>query len=1056
MARMVIKFCVFTILLFIFLNKVLALPQNGNVVEGSAKITDAAKKTTVKQTTNKAIINWDSFDVGADELVKFAQPGIDSITLNRVIGPNSSQILGQITAPGQVWLINKAGIFFGPNARIDVAGLVATTADIANSDFMAGNYRFTQTPDFEAAKITNQGQITVGNSVKEHGLAVLVAPSVENAGIIQANLGKVVLGAVKSGESFTLDLYGDNLINFAFNPNIVDSKTYPRFVENTGKIIANGGKVLLTAGAASDIVNTVINNSGFIEANAIGNHKGEIVLYAGTEGLAKVTGEIKAKAGTVKVLGKKVEVAKAAPAIIDVSGDSGGGVVLLGGDYQGQGNTPTADVTYFGPNGVINASAIDVGNGGKVIIWSNENTEAYGKIEAKGGEQGGHGGFVETSGRFLRVQNDDGTSLLVDTRAQAGWNTGTWLLDPWNLTISLDSSDNITSSTPYEPSGGNAILNAGELTTALGSSNVIVRTINVGTGTGDIIVAAEVNWTGSNILTLDSYNDININAPIIALNGGLILNANNNINPSAAITVNNFTLQSGTWNQVGSLPAFIVVNDFQINSGATFKRFSGGSGTSESSPYQITDIYGLQGIGSTGMLDKNYIITNNINADVTQFWDSGKGFNPIGNFGSNDFSGTIDGQQYEISNLFITRPSENHVGLFGATKINSKINNVLLKNVNISGNYAVGGLVGTGQGFIENSSISGGSVMGEGYVGGLGGNMIDSASIKKSYANVTVHGNSDRIGGLVGNLESSQIENSYSLGSVSGDDSIGGLVGYANSSNIENSYAAGEVIGVSGVGGLIGTATGSSVNYSYWDIGTSGQPTSAGGIPKTTTQMKQQSTFTGWDFNNIWNIYENNSYPFFRVSPIIQVPLRQEVVTTTTSDIVQERQNYEQGLSTRIQIIPAPAAQVLINYFKPLFDALEDVFETFRLGFNEGQLSYLKSLNKELGIEISFGSVVITREQLTILLNYMLAEQRNIYTLISELGEKTATDILLGMEDFVQNNKSSKDINIRSKIDISDLGSEAPRYLAILRQQGEVIKANLVKAMYLNLGRSRI
>jgi filamentous hemagglutinin family protein len=162
----------------------------------------APGRLDVTQTTQKAVVNWDSFSVGSGAQVNFAQPGSGSVTLNRVTTPNlPSEILGRITANGQVWLVNPAGVFIGAGARIDVAGFLATTHDIADADFMAGNYRFRAT-DAAPASVENEGTITVAAA----GLAALVAPHVANRGVIAARLGTAVLGA---GEAFTVDLAGE-------------------------------------------------------------------------------------------------------------------------------------------------------------------------------------------------------------------------------------------------------------------------------------------------------------------------------------------------------------------------------------------------------------------------------------------------------------------------------------------------------------------------------------------------------------------------------------------------------------------------------------------------------------------------------------------------------------------------------------------------------------------------------------------------------------------------------------------------------------------------------
>ena len=218
-----------------------ANPQDGQVAAGTATITQTGSSTlNINQTSQKAIINWQSFNIGTGETTNFNQPNTSAITLNRVTGVDPSSIMGNLTANGQVWLINPNGIAFGKSARVDVAGLLATTIDIADRDFMSGTYRFTGLKN-PSAMVVNAGQITIHDA----GLAALAAPGVENSGIIQANLGQIQLS---SAAAFTVDLYGDGLFNFTLDKQVTQAITKPdgttptAAVTNTGSLIADGGR----------------------------------------------------------------------------------------------------------------------------------------------------------------------------------------------------------------------------------------------------------------------------------------------------------------------------------------------------------------------------------------------------------------------------------------------------------------------------------------------------------------------------------------------------------------------------------------------------------------------------------------------------------------------------------------------------------------------------------------------------------------------------------------------------------------------------------------------
>jgi acetyltransferase-like isoleucine patch superfamily enzyme len=330
--------------------------------------------------------------------------------------------------------------------------------------------------------------------------------------------------------------------------------------------------------------------------------------------------------------------------------------------------------------------------------------------------------------------------------------------------------------------------------------------------------------------------------------------------------------------------------------------FAGGDG-SPGNPYQITNCVQLQEMGND--LSANYVLTNDVDCSGTVNWNSGTGFVPIGTL-STPFAGTFDGQNHTISGFVIHRvidnfPSSAYIGLFGYTESVSIIKNVGLVNVDVTGFVLVGGLVGSSYGFIDNSHLTG-SVLGGYVVGGLvgqnwgsitnsytknddrtqyianGGQYIGGlvgqnayGSITNSYVTGNVGPGAYMLGGLVGH-NNGPITNCYATGDVAGWGGYeGGLVGYNNCGTIEKSYSTGKVFygnAAPSIGGLVGinepTCPQGTVTNSYWDIQTSGQSTSDGGTGKTTAEMKQQATFVGWDFGNIWGINEGVGYPYLR------------------------------------------------------------------------------------------------------------------------------------------------------------------------------------------------
>jgi filamentous hemagglutinin family protein len=413
-----------------------AAPEAGSVAAGSATIMRSApQRTDIVQQSHRAVIDWRSFSVNANEHVNFRQPSADSSTLNRVTGPDISQIHGRVTANGQLFLVNPHGIVFGKDAKIDVAGLVASTANIANADFMAGNYRFSDALD-RSARIVNRGEINVA----EGGFAALVAPGVENSGVIRARLGRIALA---SGNAFTLDLYGDQLISLVADSAIIEQLTDAQgrpltsLLVQSGEISADGGKVLLTASAAKGVIDNVINMNGVVRARSAEMRNGEIVLHGGDAGAVQVSGVLDAGGrgsgevgGSVSVLGDKVSLVPGAR--VDVSGDVGGGTVLVGGDFKGQGPAMNASQTIIARGAAIEADALSRGNGGKVIVWAEGLTNYQGVISAQGGAVSGNGGFVEVSGKE-RLSFDGEVALS----AAAGM-PGSLLLDPPNLVVGQD------------------------------------------------------------------------------------------------------------------------------------------------------------------------------------------------------------------------------------------------------------------------------------------------------------------------------------------------------------------------------------------------------------------------------------------------------------------------------------------------------------------------------------------------------------------------------------------------------------------------------------------
>ena len=456
-------------------------PTGGEVEAGDASISASGNTTTITQTTNKAIINWQTYDVAKNENVNYVDPNASAVTLNRITSGSASDIEGHINSNGQVWIINPNGVVFGKNSEVNVAGLVASTMDIQNKDFMNGTDKFTQTAN-NAAKILNQGNINA-----DGGYVALLAPQIENTGVVEANLGTVAMGA---GTEATLTFSGNELLNIA-----VPTGAANALISSSGMIEADGGHVLLNAQGLDDVLDEAINITGIIKADTVADSVGGLVLTSSAQTILN-NATISAQGGSVEVLGK--------------------------------------DVGLFG------TTSIDTGSTGNIHVGWDKNdanaVEAQDTIVQSGVSLTGN--FVETSGDSLQEESSN-------------IHAATWLLDPYDLTIEDNSGSNENvdaSGTPtneFDAAGDPSILDTSILDTALESSDITVTTGSGGTDNGDITVTDVIDPTsGTGSLTLDAAGGVNINAGI-TLGGGLTISAGDiDLNTGGSISADGVTLAS--------------------------------------------------------------------------------------------------------------------------------------------------------------------------------------------------------------------------------------------------------------------------------------------------------------------------------------------------------------------------------------------------------------------------------------------------------------------------------------------------------------------------------
>ncbi len=448
-----------------------ARPTGGSVSAGQATISASANATVINQTSQNAALNWQSFNVGSAQTVQFRQPNSRSVALNRVLSASPSQIAGYILANGQVVLVNQSGVVFTKGSQVNAAGLVVSAAGITDQNLMSGHMVFDQAAH-PGAIVSNAGNITI----RQAGLAALVAPQVANSGVISANLGRVILGGAVT---HTLDLYGDGLVAFNVTGQVtqasVGGQKIAALVTNSGTILAPGGTVVLSAGAADGVVSNLVSAGGNIAAQTVGAQQGR-VLIQGVGGGVEVDGTVSANGVAMNTAGGHVEVnatgavTLAPGSAIDVSGDAGGGVAAIGTTMAraigGASVAPslTAMSVNISRGATVRADATRRGRGGRVTLLSKSLTTQSGILSAQGGPQGGDGGWIEVSGGGQL--NLAGQQITAAPLGRAG----TLFIDPANLIIgNSGAGTNTALITPaqFNAFTGNVILKAdGTLTVA--------------------------------------------------------------------------------------------------------------------------------------------------------------------------------------------------------------------------------------------------------------------------------------------------------------------------------------------------------------------------------------------------------------------------------------------------------------------------------------------------------------------------------------------------------------------------------------------------------------
>jgi filamentous hemagglutinin family protein len=835
-------------------------PSGGQVVSGNGQISSSGNTTTVTQSSQNLSLNWQTFNVAPQETVDFVQPSVSAVAVNHILSNSGSQILGHLNANGQVYLINPNGILFGAGSQVDVGGLVASTLE-ANATNSAGNTR--SFSGSGTGSVVNEGTITAANG----GYVVLLGNRVSNVGTIVAQLGTVGFGA---GSAVTLTFSGDSLVGMQ-----VDRSTLNNLAANGGLIQADGGRVIMTAGARNALLASVVNNTGVIEARTVEDHDGTITLLGGMT------------AGQVDVGGT-----------LDASAPNGGN----GGAIE----TSAAHVSVA-DNTVVTTAAAK----GLTGSWTVDPQDFT--VAASGGDITGSTLSGELATTNVQLESSAGATAgsgNVNVNDPVTWSA--------NTTLTLTASNNVNINANIAASGATAGL-------VIAPNTANGAEVASGTGVYTLNNGSSITLSGATpslSIAGQPYTVINSLGAAGSVTGTDLQGINGNPAGSYALGSNIDASSTSSW-----------------NGGAGFQPIASFSGVFDGLGHTVNNlVINLPATNSVGFFADSSGTIQNVGltgASVTggASWAGGLVGNNSGTISNSYVTGSVSAANYggglvgtnsgSITNSYSTATVAGAVkvgglvGLNGGTITNSYATGAVsaagtvggLVGYNygtVNGSYAtgvvtaatnsfdVGGLVGSNYNMVTNSYATGAvnGASGSTDVGGLVGYNYGQtgATVSNSYATGAVSG-ATNVGGLVGYnfagpfSTSATVTNSYATGSVTGLPNafdVGGLVGYnygqtpsglnTPTATVSNSYSTGAVSAGSGaahVGGLVGNNVANSgasatVGSSFWNQTTSGQTTSVGGTPLTTAQMLQQASFTGLDFTNTWVMYEGLTNPLLR------------------------------------------------------------------------------------------------------------------------------------------------------------------------------------------------
>ena len=699
----------------------------------------------------------------------------------------------------EVFLVNPNGILFAPGSSVNVGGLVASTLGLTDSAFAQGN----ATGKYWFSGSSIQSVSSQGNINADGGYVALLGAKVSNQGTITSRLGSV---AMTGGSAVTLDIAGDRLINVA-----VDQGAVNALLENGGIIKADGGQVVMTTQAAGQLLSTVVNNTGLIQAQTIDTSTGTI----------KLLGDM--QSGLVKLSGK-----------LDASAPNSGN----GGNIEtSAANVKISDnyfVTTIAPKGATGNWLID---------------PADYTIASYGGDQTGTQIANSLATTNLTIISSVGKSPASGDTSNAGGNINVNDNISWssNSKLTLTASNNININSNVSATGNFAGIN-----------------LNYNTSNG------EVQASGSGGLNFSYGHSIGLSgsAPTLSINGssytiitgsglpnssndGTFLGINGNLSGKyalgAPIDFSAFDLLFGSASPIG-------------NSTTPFQGVLEGLGNSIKNAWINTASVNISNVGIFGYVGSAGIVRN-LNLSNALVY----GLNNAGGIAGYNAGNIINSTSSSSIISYTSSTSGNGGGIGGLVGFNAGniINSASTMNT-VSGNHNIGGLTGNNSSsavisgsFSANNAVSGlvfGNTQSYNIGGLIGGN---SGLINNSYA-------SD-VYGL------SEIYSSVASSTISGYNGVGGLVGYNSLGTITNSYSTlANISATTNKGGLVGANTGTVTN-SYWDSSTSGISSGTSGLGLTSSALYSQSSYLNWDFTNTWVASSSFSYPILRsfLTPLV-------------------------------------------------------------------------------------------------------------------------------------------------------------------------------------------